>query len=997
MLGISKIQFQDRSSNTSFRKSTQKFKTNNYLSFGRSADFNELQKITIVTNFFGLHPSVAVEKVARSIKGLPEVTAETNPALKTLNQGFRNLLNALRHDDDAEVTSAVVKSFDIPSDSATKMDEVKDFFKQILFDSTEESRNQPDNIYKTFMLKLTKNLTAEKKVPKILSVDESLLESTGLSESKMNNVLAPVKQYMPVDLSGNKRKEFINNLFSLKGDELKNHFAQAVEALPPVETETQPQLKNINILIRSLSEKLAEQEQPYLPYVVSELLPIKNSLLPVDERLNNALLKVEKEQSYIPFYKKLTDGLYSSKKATKAQLEAEGIIIGKPKEVKKTQKKVKITKKQQAAIQRQKIIEDAILNIEKKKIELVEIANNSKKYKAQLKGINTELERLENLKDHRSINSETFNVESQRQTYIERISELEGRKSKLGFTEYNAKLEKLKEKHDGTEISDKRILNKMGRYEFNASQGVEEAENQELIALRKEFAEFSEKNPSIEDLNHRIKFVDKLLNFDEHYAKISAKLNKPVEITKETKELIIKLNSQIFKLETENKPLLYTIETLEKVDGKFTYVKIDYKKKLADLETKKPQREDFSTIQGFNKARQNWNLKLAQTEADQILATKYLNKQKLIDELTAQVQELEKPKELTKSAKEELQKLEIEKAKVERYLTHVDEKTGKTGRQKLEAKSIALKTQLENKLSGTQNKNGTYISGMRNIWDLSAEIANLKVKQNTAQTRLEAEQIKYANVDRQKGSLEKVILRKSKGQKKFVDEAKASIVTKELGQETKETPLEEIANKVKKKPVAKSASARANANALSEDTSSIAPTKTYKMTEAQEKELEKLKAELKEFDENEAKVRSEYNKYLYLLCGGSREDYGLTAVNRIIVDNKRISDLKKVEGEGEERAKKLIGKILRNTLERHTAEPERIGFYEQLEILEEKINKAQGQDLIKLEKEHASLKEEMAEVESKKQEITEKMSILSKERIALQKEMNKIEYGIKED
>lgn len=1018
MLGISKIQNQDRSNSSFFIKSTPKFKSNSYVSFGRSANFNELQKINVITNFFGLHPSIAADKVGRSIKGLPEATAEKNPALKALNQGLRNLFGRLA--DGEEVSAATVKSFNIPSDNVNKMDEVKDLFKGILFDSTEESRKQPENIYKTFMLKFTKNLTTEKKAPSVPNIDASLLEETGLPETKMIKALAPVKHHMPVNLDKTQRKKFIDKLFSLKGDELKNHFSQAVEVLPPVETETKPQLKDVNALMRNISNKLAEQETPYLPSVVSEFITIKGSMLPVDERLSNALLKIEKEQNYIPFFKKLTGGPCQTKKSTRAELEADGIIIGKPKKAAKPQAQVKMTKKQKAAIERQKIIEDAIINIEKKEIELVEISSNIKKFNSQLKGVNTELERLKGLKERRSMNSETFNIESQRQTYIERIKELEGRKNKLGSSEYSAKLDKLNEKHGDAEITDKRVLNKINRYETKANEGVETPDNSELTALKKEFAQFSEKHPSIADLNHKINFVDKLLNFDEYYAKTFAKLNKPTVLKPETKIEAQILNGLITKLKNENKSLLPKVESVKMIDKKPVIVKIDYDAKAIALEAEKPSPESYKTPEGYINAAKNWNKKFSQLKADKASAKKFEENQTAILAMTARIEELEKTKGISQESQLALEKLELQKTKVERYLAHVDEKTGKTGRQKLEAKSAALKAQLENKLSGAQNENGTYISGIRNVWDLSTEISSLKSKQNTLQTKLEAEQVKYDNIERQKGSLEKVILRKSKGQKKFVDEAKESIMTKEFGKETKdlksivrdilsesrsgiiktkaaqavEMPTEEIIRTGKKKPVAKSASARANANA--NETQLSTPVKAYKMTEAQEVELEKLKAGLKEFDNNEAEVRNKYNKCLYLLCGGSPENYGLTGLNRIIVDNKRINDLKKVEGEGQERAKKLIGNILRNAHDRHLAEPQRIGYYEQLEILEEKMKTTQGQDLVNLEKTYAQLKEEMAGVEATKNEISEQMSILSKERIMLQKEMNKIEYGIKD-
>ena len=442
-----------------------------------------------------------------------------------------------------------------------------------------------------------------------------------------------------MNLSQAQKGEALGKFFTMPVDDVLQRVHSAVEALPAndpniVAKKAAEFIKNVYVDLGSKKGSIFDSIANAL-----NIAPNDPERMFVDGQFKSIIGSVERRSEYEPFMDKLFGGLYTKEvelpmaeqstvqNAVAAKSNVTSPVAPKPKQsvesLLKSQEQseaakneptnvLKVGRKAKRVAKMQQLKDaDAAVTVQKigaLKLAVQEIGHEVTLYQNELTKVNSEIKRLGQLKASKASKSKAYKNEIQRTKYEALISSKEGKIKEIDAQTAAKRLENLDA--NSAVHSDKRIARRYNRYLGILKTDKDVQDEASLKALKEEYELFNKQNPSVAMLTEKIDKYKKFLNFDEYYQKELARINQSVVLSAETKIKIQGLNSQIFKLENENKPLLYTVQTLQKVEGKPVYVKIDYEKKLTTLEAEKPQQSSFDTPQGFNNARKNWNLKL---------------------------------------------------------------------------------------------------------------------------------------------------------------------------------------------------------------------------------------------------------------------------------------------------------------------------------------------------------------------------------------------------
>lgn len=838
-----------------------------------------------------------------------------------------------------------------------------------------------------------------------------------------------------MNLSPAQKGEALGKFFAMPVDDVLQRVHSAVDVLPANDSNTIA--KKTADFMRNLYEDLGAKKGSIFDSIANALniSPNDPERMFVDGQFKSIIGSVERRNEYEPFMDKLFGGLYTKEvelpvaeqsimqNAVAAKSNVTSPVASKPKQsvesLLRSQEQseaaknepanvLKVGRKAKRAAKLQQLKDtDAAVTVRKigaLKLAVQEIGHEIISYQNELEKVNSEIKRLGKLKASKTSKSKAYKDEIQRAKYEALISSKEGRIKEIDAQTAAKRLENLDV--NSAVHSDKRVERRYNRYLGILKTDKDAQDETSLKALKEEYELFNEQNPSVAMLTEKIDKYKKFLNFDEYYQKELARINQSVVLSAETKIKIQGLNSQIFKLENENKPLLYTVQVLEKVDGNPKYVKIDYEKKLATLEAEKPQQSSFDTPQGFNNARKNWNLKLAQVQADKILAVKYQNNQKTIVELTAQAQELEKLKELTPAAKVELEELELQKKNVEKHLNQSE-------MQKLETQRAQL------------------VKELQPIFELQASISKWTNNKQNLLDKIYSAEKRQLDAMHEQTILEKMVGQGAIKNAKDAEVAKAAQAAKGANAGGIKNPLAEVVDSVREKiftkftkPVVeqtgtivedgltrnerklinkeRKAEAKAMGDSMSygkgkkvakgkaknqNDVKNLKEKTGFKTIDVElspqdKHDLEVINSRLGQIDSKEGEKRTKYNKLFFELSGGSMDMFGNTAQLK--------ADMEELRGLSSEDGTQYFD-LLKELRTKYQVLDDQLGLYDKRNFLEDELPNASDARKKVIEKVLENLNKQIAEKEPKRDEIFEELKAMGAEKTDLRQSKLEIE------
>lgn len=751
-------------------------------------------------------------------------------------------------------------------------------------------------------------------------------------------------------------KSFVDTLFNQSHKKTLELLKKAIELLPEsIRGLSKEKNESVNFFVK-LENAMKTSKKNTLENSVEKLNATEIVGMPANAKFKTMLSIIENDEKLAPFYKALTGGLNKApEKTVQKELAADVVEIAtKP-------KKTIIKNKAQKNFEQGKKLHVETLQhkLRVKESEVAESQIAIMGYQEQLTEINKAI-RNETRKKFKNLKKENIEIvgpkldEIERNKFLTKIKNLETRTNPSYTKRLERSISELEKKSADLEIHDSRLQNRIIRKKELLASILDGSQQKALGDVKREYAEFSKKNPLAvtEELSE---IAEKRLEYKSNIKILKNQTSQEYIKNLETK--IAELKKQQAMPAAPNKQIQKELEQNNQL-----MQRILNGNTANDLETTEVQYKLFSQQNPKDNSSRVKNKRKEYTtkinELKQMLEPSYL------ESLEAKSAKLKQKLEAPTLPFINLEKQITEK---EAFLKQLTDGT----------KQQELK-KLEQEYSEFSEKYPEPKAPKEAIIDIKSNLSNLEHKRSVLIAKIEKEKNRLIDAKKELISIEKEIRveKNIKKGKERADRQRARSLEAKLGLEAtpkKETQAERFARIKQERKL--------EAEALE-----------YKPTPEQLERQAFLKKQIEKIEEASEAISLEQDEIQFLLYGGNKYAYGLTAKKSLEEYLKKMEAADKIV---DATARKIAKQNIVEANIKKTNSYDSVGVTQKLSELKSKLTTASAEEIPALKNEIATVDKEFKDLNQRYDELnTKKWAIIDQVK-PLQKEVDAIEFGFK--